>query len=281
MTITDKIFQHFCSTATAPVGYGMIDYVAGAVESAKGALLGLLGLRLYQKIGDLDLEALDETGGDMALQAMAYRYVCMLAMWNAIPQLDLTLSGTGFGVVSNQNLAPASRERVAALREAMRKGWEDALDGLLELLRGDARWCDTAMAKQYFSHLVWHAEQLRHMGVAEPHRTDLRQMQPLLSRAEMRVQQLIGPEQYFELCDAVRRRTETSAQLMAIGLCVGLIAALAAGSMADCELAKMALLRGLESDLDSFPAYRDSRAYEANHYRPYENRGDDPCYFFG
>lgn len=211
----------------------------------------------------------------------AYGYVCCLAFYNAIPQLDLTLSGTGFGVVSNQNLAPASRERVEALRAEMRNQWEDALEDLIERLRGDARWCESAVAKQYFSHLVWKSEQLGHFGLAEPHRSDLERLRHQISMAEIKVQNLIGAEQYFELCDAIRRRTETGAQTLLAGLCVGHIAALAAGSMADCELSRLALLKGLEQNINDFPAYRHSRAWEANHYRPYRNGKEDPCYFFG
>ena len=33
----------------------------------------------------------------------------------AIPSLDLVLTTNGFGIVSNQNVVPASRERVDAL----------------------------------------------------------------------------------------------------------------------------------------------------------------------
>ena len=37
------------------------------------------------------------------------------AMLHAIPQLDLILTPNGFGIVSNQNIAPASKERIERL----------------------------------------------------------------------------------------------------------------------------------------------------------------------
>ena len=44
------------------------------------------------------------------------RIVVNDAFHRAIPYLDLVLTPNGFGIVSNQNVAPASKERVASLR---------------------------------------------------------------------------------------------------------------------------------------------------------------------
>lgn len=49
----------------------------------------------------------------------------------AIPFLDLVLTGSGFGIVSNSNLAPASAERVKNLAEACLMAGNDGLDDLL------------------------------------------------------------------------------------------------------------------------------------------------------
>lgn len=58
--------------------------------------------------------------GDMAdkldtipgLEQAVTKLVCLRTYQEQIPQLDLVLTPTGFGVVSNQNLAPASADRV-------------------------------------------------------------------------------------------------------------------------------------------------------------------------
>lgn len=46
-------------------------------------------------------------------------YVANMSYWKAVPNLDLILTPNGFGIVSNDNVAPASKERVAALRESL------------------------------------------------------------------------------------------------------------------------------------------------------------------
>lgn len=43
------------------------------------------------------------------------------AMRHAVPQLDLILTPNGFGIVSNQNIAPASKERIERLLLSLSK----------------------------------------------------------------------------------------------------------------------------------------------------------------
>ena len=60
------------------------------------------------------------------------RAVYATAAYNALPTLDLVATPNGFGVVSNQNIAPASKERVAAFRESLRQYKSDCKDQCLE-----------------------------------------------------------------------------------------------------------------------------------------------------
>lgn len=59
-------------------------------------------------LGDM-ADKLDTVPG---LEAAVIKLVCLRTYQEQIPQLDLVLTPTGFGVVSNQNLAPASADRV-------------------------------------------------------------------------------------------------------------------------------------------------------------------------
>ncbi|MGN1307089.1 MAG: DUF6712 family protein, partial [Faecousia sp.] len=60
------------------------------------------------------------------------RAVYATAAYRALPTLDLVATPNGFGVVSNNNIAPASKERVAALRESLRQYKSDCKDQCLE-----------------------------------------------------------------------------------------------------------------------------------------------------
>ena len=71
------------------------------------------------------------------------------AMLHAVPQLDLVLTPNGFGVVSNTNIAPASKERVERLLLSLEKMRDDTLAVLLPLLTQEVAWA-TNDPCQYF-----------------------------------------------------------------------------------------------------------------------------------
>lgn len=76
------------------------------------------------------------------------------AMLHAIPQLDLVLTPNGFGIVSNSNVAPASKERVERLLASLEKMRDDTLQVLLPLLAAEPTWADTAPC-QYFQSVLY------------------------------------------------------------------------------------------------------------------------------
>lgn len=65
------------------------------------------------------------------------------ALADAIPSLDLVQTVNGFAVVSNQNLAPASRDRVDRLIAAHRSQCDTAISALIPQLAAVAEWRDT------------------------------------------------------------------------------------------------------------------------------------------
>lgn len=56
------------------------------------------------------------------------------ALYHAIPALDLVLTPNGFGIVNNQNVVPASKERVESLRMSLRYNRDNNLMLLVHAL---------------------------------------------------------------------------------------------------------------------------------------------------
>ncbi len=65
------------------------------------------------------------------------------ALADAIPSLDLVQTVNGFAVISNQNLAPASRDRVDRLIAAHRSQCDTAISAIIPQLAAVAEWRDT------------------------------------------------------------------------------------------------------------------------------------------
>ena len=96
-----------------------------------------------------ELLSVSETANNKLLH-YARMAVAAEAMLHAVPQLDLVLTPNGFGVVSNTNIAPASKERVERLLLSLEKMRDDTLAVLLPLLTQEAAWA-TSDPCQYWS----------------------------------------------------------------------------------------------------------------------------------
>lgn len=72
--------------------------------------------------------------------ARAMRIVALKAFTDAIPSLDLVVTPTGFGVVSTDSVAPASKDRINRLLESLRRQIDGELDLLLEFCHQYPEW---------------------------------------------------------------------------------------------------------------------------------------------
>lgn len=68
------------------------------------------------------------------LRELVSKAVACHAFALAVPQLDLYLTSNGFGIISNNNTAPASRERVSALIESLYRTRDEALQAAILIL---------------------------------------------------------------------------------------------------------------------------------------------------
>ena len=76
------------------------------------------------------------------------------AMRQAIPSLDVVLTPNGYGIVSNQNVAPASKERVERLIESMTAGRDLYADRLLGSLTLREDWQDSSQRARLLESLI-------------------------------------------------------------------------------------------------------------------------------
>lgn len=85
----------------------------------------------------------------------AQHFVASKAMADALPSIDLVLTPNGFGIVSNQNMAPASKERVQALADSLRQSAESAANGLLRVLMRLEDWTRSSRGRRFASMLLY------------------------------------------------------------------------------------------------------------------------------
>ncbi len=84
---------------------------------------------------------------DNNTRTLTSQLIVAIALINAIPSLDLVLTPNGFGVVSNQNVAPASKERLERLIASLKIVRDDCILALLKVLPSQSDWLATAQAE--------------------------------------------------------------------------------------------------------------------------------------
>ena len=86
----------------------------------------------------------DGFGPNERLRFSLEKLVACQAYMTAIPSLDLVLTPNGFGIVSNQNIVPASRERVDALINSLESQRDSAIEALILRLSSRTDWQQSA-----------------------------------------------------------------------------------------------------------------------------------------
>ena len=217
--------------------------------------------------------------------------ICLRAAYNAVPQMDLVLTPTGFGIVSNQNTAPASRERVDALRLQLRRDACQLEDHVLLCLAAQNM---MTLRRSRAASLLWTPSLCTLYGIRTPEggevlREEFDAMGTALHAASARVVDVISPELYaalvtrqyaadagLELDPSAKEEAYGEALLMARQL-------MAAHVMHGRGIADHTrhLINYIEAHADQLDEYRLSPTYQARHTTQYENKQTDPSFFFG
>lgn len=129
ITITKSDFEQ-----ALPAGAAANDSV---YESVKPSIERQLSFSKDVLLGVAGMQRMEDLGEGSSLVNWFKQLVCLSAFLSMLRQLDLVLTPTGFGVVSNDNLAPASKQRVDALEGQLRTQYWKTLAMTLNGLRSE------------------------------------------------------------------------------------------------------------------------------------------------
>lgn len=91
--------------------------------------------------------------GTVPNEFVAGKVIANDAFMRAIPSLDLVLTPNGFGIVSNNTIAPASKDRVDRLIASLEHNRDFALDQLLHELLQQPEWKETSQGRYFLATL--------------------------------------------------------------------------------------------------------------------------------
>ena len=275
ITITKSDFEQ-----ALPVGAAANESVYESVKPALGRQLAFSNAVL---LGVAGMAYLEEKGEDSPLMKWYKQLVCLSAFLSVLRQLDLVLTPTGFGVVSNDNLAPASKQRVDALEGALRTQYWRTLAMTLNLLRSE-NWGATDQARHFIDHVYD-----EYTYFFETHRNgtyiDWNSYQNTVEEAEEMLRTKMGDRQMDDILDAFRRSDPNRLELYreVIACIIRFTDTWAVKGVATLKQpVYRRLMRIIDSEegKETFKLYRESIAYKANHHETFTNTKDSAGYVF-
>lgn len=97
----------------------------------------------------LEAQLEQRSNDDSRLLKMCQRVISVDAFLRSIPEMDLVLTDAGFGVISNQDVAPASKERIANLTAGLKAKLDEALDRLVSYLISSSTYSEWRGTEQF------------------------------------------------------------------------------------------------------------------------------------
>lgn len=225
--------------------------------------------------GTFDYASVDE------IEAIAIRLVCLRTYYEQIPHLDLVLTPTGFGVVSNENVVPASPERVKALRQQVKDAYDDAYDEAVWAMLG-TDWVKTVSGQIHVNSLFITAKDLRtYAGMPNAHRSNLLERLVQIAEAEEYIRRTISAEFFEVLLGMIRSNKINDVHFLLVSELKVAIGAWLSGSKNVFRMKVANVINRMENHIDDYPDYKNSEAYKVKHFEHYRNAKDDTTYFFG
>lgn len=265
------------------------EFFDGAIPAAKephgkvfNKLKGKIDARIEDiaddRLGDVGINAVNnDTDGKLAKTLMSLASVDVLL--HEMRGMDLVLTATGFGVVSTNDTAPASKMRVDALDGELRVKWLDLQDELLEQLFKLEGWYNQGL--QIIDTVFCEFKFLRQFaGKQSPLARDWEEAAPAILSTDRMLRERIGEEYMEELITQMCTGTLSAPNKGIVHQLRRIIGAAIQGNQKTAYEYYRRLMNTLEGNLETFSTYANSEAYETNHTKPYENKQGDTAFHF-
>lgn len=283
MTILISNIKEFSDIIPTAVGVTEFDDVKTFVKSAESWLkLNVLGTKLFATVKN----TLDSSTGveDEILLTLCRNVVANYAYWDAIPFLDLVHTNEGFGVIQNDRLVPASKDRVAALREQCIVRRDNEVESLLDYLEESSQYHEDWKSSSTFSILsdclITTARELAIYAEWEGTRKEFLKLRPTLIQLTIsKIQPLISRNYVNELIEMQRDNSVDGDDLVVITLLKQTLGSLVIGNNESAKQAMEDAMNYMDGSQDSFPTYYESREYIARSTAKLENTKDNPIFF--
>lgn len=223
------------------------------------------------------------------IKTYAAKVVVCEAFKNAVPSLDLILTPNGFGIVSNSNVAPASKERVYSLIDSLEAERDNAIRLLLSSLPGEPSWMTSTQCEYFSATMFPNLDICDYLGVANQQWKKYQEVRATLLEIEQHIAtQFLGQEQLDVFRKEAMSPSSTSSLMKTVIRSLQaaeaqmLKAALSPTAPSACipPTALVSIVNCIRTHPTEFPQWHASPIAEL--YKPgiYENKKNDKGYWF-
>ena len=223
------------------------------------------------------------------IKTYAAKVVVCEAFKNAVPSLDLILTPNGFGIVSNSNVAPASKERVYRLVDSLEAERDNAIRLLLSSLPGEPSWMTSTQCEYFSATMFPNLNICDYLGVAHQQWKKYQEVRATLLEIEQHIAtQFLGQEQLDVFRKEAMSPSSTSSLMKTVIRSLQaaeaqmLKAALSPTAPSACipPTALVSIVNCIRTHPTEFPQWHASPI--ADLYKPgiYENKKNDKGYWF-
>lgn len=259
-----------------------------AAREPKGKIFDVMEDAIIYEVAKLESQVLGdvgaqdvEAGTDAVLVQTVKRLACIRAFLSEMRGLDLVLTATGFGVVSTQDTAPASKQRVDSLDGQLRRQERLLLGTLLDRLFRVDGWNQQPQRQWQVQTLFFNIQQLEQWaGINHPKPEDWDTNYPTVMAADAFLRKHLGNAYMDELIMKMTGHQLGVNDTPIVIMCQQYIGACIAQNNRLKEETYMRLINRLETDLSFYPTYADGEGYRLNHFKPYENHAEDSAFHF-
>ena len=271
---------------TLKISKAAFDLAIPAAKEPKGTIFAKLQDKINEEIGDIAVDKLGNVGitavnndNDGKLAKCVLSLASVEVFLREMRGLDLVLTETGFGIVSTNNTAPASKMRVDALDGELRVKRLHLIDELLEncfklegwyqqgLVIIDTLFCCFKFMRQF-------------VGLQAPISKDWESAATTILDTDRWLREKISDEFMDELIGKMATNSLDDKDRGVVHQIRRIIGVAIQGNKGTAYEYFRRLMNTLEGDLEHFSTYANSSAYECNHFEPYENRQEDSAFHF-
>ena len=237
------------------------------------------GTMVFSIVGEPYEEKIME---DETLQKTCIRFVCLDAFIHTCRSLDLVLTATGFGIVSTESTAPASKARVDALIDELSIELAKTNEQMVDIMKKVEGWSGTHAASLQIPTLFWRWSDFERLTTLQKTAANFVSARSRAVAADAILRREISVEYMEELLTKERGVAMTNWDNAIMSKCrdfIGHYVSLQEGQKYNTQMLSL-MVESLENYPNDYPTYTASRLHATRHAQRYQNKKEDSTFFF-